>query len=59
MPGEENPIETGAADGSLLGSELGNDLLPLWGCGALKPERSRRLADSENGNELRFGEKYW
>lgn len=38
MPGEENPIETGVADGSLLGSELGNDLLPLWGCGALKPE---------------------
>lgn len=42
MPGEEKPIETGVADGSLLGSELGNDWLPLWGCGPPKPERRQK-----------------
>ena len=41
-PGEEKAIETGVADGSLLDSELGNDWLPLWGCGPLKPERRQK-----------------
>lgn len=38
VPGEEKPRETGVADGPLLGSELGNDWLPHWGCGPPKPE---------------------
>lgn len=42
VPSEEKPIETGMADGSLLGSELGNDWLLLWGCGPLKPERRQK-----------------
>lgn len=42
VPGEEKPIETGVADGSLLGSELGNGWLPLWGCGPPKPERRQK-----------------
>lgn len=45
MSGEENPIETGAADGSLLGSELGNDLpypRGVWGPEARTKQKTGR-----------------